>query len=91
MVGKLERSLSGFHVSQFFCRINSTGTFHVKMTLFERCYDVKTVKLRRNNVVLTSCAGWEAKLSKYTLYVCFNDIKVYKSASKMSCLEQIEC
>ena len=30
----------------------------VRMTLYGRCYDVKTLKRRRNNVILMLCAGW---------------------------------
>ena len=34
------------------------------MTLEQRCNDLKTLKQRRNNVVLMpmSCAGWERKI-----------------------------
>ena len=34
---------------------------NVKTTLYGRWNDVKTLKRRPYNVVLTSCAGWDAK------------------------------
>ena len=37
-----------------------TQTAHdVETTLYGRCNDIKTLKWRRNNVILTSCVGWE--------------------------------
>ena len=41
------------------CYTAGTQPAHdVRTTLYGRCYDVKTLKRRPYNVVLTSCAGW---------------------------------
>ena len=37
---------------------NTQPGHDIKAKLHGRCYDVKTLKKCRNNVVLTSCAGW---------------------------------
>ena len=42
---------------QLLCIINTTGPNRYT-TLYGCCYDVKTLKWRCNNVVLTSCADW---------------------------------
>ena len=37
---------------------NTQPAHDIRTTLYRRCYDVKALKRRRYNVVLTSCAGW---------------------------------
>ena len=63
-----ESFLSGGHgkrgAHQIFKKVSWTvydhtqPTHDVKTTLYERCYNVKTIKRRPHNVVLTSCADW---------------------------------
>ena len=52
----------------------------VRTTLYRRFYDIKTLKRHPNNVVLTSCTGWEVKknsveecISDYIAYYFLND------------------
>ena len=42
----------------------------VKTTLYGRCNDVKTLKRRHNNVVLTPYAGWEEPQRNNTKIFC---------------------
>ena len=38
--------------------MHKLNTHDVRTMLYRRCYDVKTFKRRRINIVLTSCDGW---------------------------------
>ena len=57
MVAGIEE-IMGLHGHGFWSVSSLSQPVHdVKTTFYGRCYDVKTLKQWRSNVVLTSCAG----------------------------------
>ena len=53
------------------CFFSSWHTMDVRTTLCGRCYDIKTLKQRPYNVVLTSCAGWLVGFFRNFDDICF--------------------
>ena len=56
--------------TSFSCAERTQQARDVRTTLHGRCYDVKTLKRRHNNVVLTPYAGWEEPQRNNTKIFC---------------------
>ena len=62
---------------------SSKPVHDVRTTLYGHCYDVKTLKRRRNNIVLTPWACWELLIGRFLSFIkveCFR--KVFCGQSK---------
>ena len=62
-IAPLQNSAFSLLCHFLFIITQSRPAHNVRTTLYRRCYDFKTFKWRRCNIVLTSCTAWDRENS----------------------------